>query len=374
MTSIGVASAHPIVTWYQKNAYGKYVKVNFVVPFVQYRAVVRVYSPTEVATYVQIREDVPFWFDKVVAQKSVILHKGWNEITIPFIVNDTHFRGVFVKIPVLYDVQSVQQRFEQSTEINLSGYYFAGLQLFVDGKKYDVEDSAPILIGSNVVITGRLIGPNGLGAGGKKIIAVWILNDQKTITTTSAMGYFTVTWVAPNWKDLQMCNMRIVLCHLEAIDENGTIRAMWDVLGKTVCKYAKKENVKVESIWISPSNPKTREEVTIYAKIKNVGRSTSTVQVSLFIDNIRHHKIYKITLRPNEEKVVSWNYAFLYGGEHTLTVQAGSSVKSIKVFIGGKGETGQPVGRATVEIVGIYGYAMAIATALGVLYILSRRF
>ena len=321
------------VDWYQLAPSG-YKKVDFVVPFVKYKAVVKIYSNENRIVDIMIKNDVPFWFDEVIAKKRVELHKGLNVISIPFVLKSWRSRGVFVVVSGIIDVSSVSDRIINGYEIAMSGYYFQGLTMLINGKKYDVDSFPPVPPYAYVVISGNLIGPKARPVKGYKIVAYTVTNDKYETKTTES-GSFVISFVTPDWRKEHMCGDRVYLCHLLAIDPEGRIVTSWEVTARCVCEYTPKAKFEVKDIKIIPENPKAGENVLIEADIENVGRTTQTGYVILLIDNFPHHDVKKITLSPMESKRVVWDYVFLYNKPYTITVITEYDHKSVILYVGG---------------------------------------
>jgi len=319
------------VDWYQLAPSG-YKKVDFVVPFVKYKAVVKIYSNEDRMVDVLIKNDVPFWFDEVIAKKRVELHKGLNVIEIPFVLKSWRSRGVFVVVSGIIDVSSVSDRIKEGLEIHITGYYFQGLLLHIGDKEYYPDDFAPIPSNSNVLVTGNLIGPDGKPVPDFEIKVSTVTNQvYKTRTTES--GTFTVFIKTPDWREYGLCNKKVIFCKVFAIDNQGRIVTFWDFKGICVCISKPKAKFVIEDIRFIPQHPVAKKPVLIIAFVKNIGSTTATGKVTILVDNYQLTS-KEITLRPNEVGNVTKEYIFLYNKTYTITVVTDYDMKSKLLFVG----------------------------------------
>jgi len=250
------------IEWYQIQD-GEEVKVNFVTPNVPYKVVLDIHSDTQTKAHVEIRADIENWPDVVITTKDVILQPGDNRVEVNFIYylkswsenGDNPYRGirgVFAKVDNLYDVSSVSDRFSTQAEVGLSGYYWVGLRMYVNGVEYDPDDYAPVYGGDTVKMNGKLY-KDGSPVAGFKIRWIFVINAETSYSYTNSAGYFEKVTTAPDWSKHGMCGDKGRYYAIQAIDSNGNIVTSWEYK----CTY------KCETTPTPTPSPTPQAEVTI---------------------------------------------------------------------------------------------------------------
>jgi len=240
---IGVANAQSIekIEWCQGDK-----KVDFVTPNVEYKAIIYVYSDKDIDTTIEVWADIVLSPDYVVAIKPVHLHAGENVVEVPFVFYHTcisengenpyaGIRGVYIRIPGVYDVSDVSSRFRIQAEIPISSYYWVGLRMKVNGVEYKPDDYAPIYGGDTVEMYGYLY-KDGKPVPNFKIRWIFIIGGETSYTTTDENGYFYKVTVAPDWSKYGLCGEKGRYYAIQAIDSSGAIVTFWEYNCRYMCK------------------------------------------------------------------------------------------------------------------------------------------
>ena len=109
--------------WYQNGREVREIEVGKTA-----EVVMNVYTRGINTVKVEVRLDIPYWFDKLIKSQSFFVHDGYHTLKIPFVVYDKG-RGVFVKVVgytsdgrvvKIYDEGNPNTRFSEGTEIGLT--------------------------------------------------------------------------------------------------------------------------------------------------------------------------------------------------------------------------------------------------------------
>jgi hypothetical protein len=387
------------VEWYQI-VDGREIKVDFVVPNVQYKAVLTIYSDIQTTTLVEIRVDVINWLDAVIASKYVALKQGNNTVEIPFIFThdvDSHtgenpysnIRGIFVRIEGVYDVQSVENRFSSNAEVTVSDYYWVGRKMSVNGKEYYPNDYAPVRAGDVVKLYGYLY-KDGNPVSNAKIR--WRLpGGDKVDDYTDGRGYFEKNTTVPDYSPyLCGCKVEYAVVSVPSEEKGGLplligpyrVKYMCDTPTTTTTTTVPTTTTTVPTnvffdvldIYTVPSKPKIMEEVLIYAKIKNTGSAYGTGSVKLYINGVRHPLVNYIGLASGYAFSVPWKYTFYKPGYYELKVDTGYDTMTKTIYVSDVITTTTPTTTITpYKPIPGFDAVFAIAGMIALAYLLRKK-
>jgi len=154
---------------------------------------------------IEIVKNVPYWFDEVVStQSKIVTLNGLTDVVFEYTPKE--MAKYFVRVYVDGKRVDPWQLFatEDRPEFIVTGYYWVGLRMKVNGEEYLPDDYAPVPSGASVEVYGYLYRSDGTPASGVLIEGVMV-NSQKYTTYTNSEGYFVIKTVAPKWEEYRMC-------------------------------------------------------------------------------------------------------------------------------------------------------------------------